>query len=101
MSFDSKSWISITNPQNTCGISLYVRNNLVRGETDMSKAIIRSMGFYVMGRSGEVQTGQTYFITSLSEGNSAEISAVNRSRCLEDMSGKGAELSRPRIERIS
>lgn len=29
------------------------------------------------------------------------MSAVNLSRCLEDMRGKGAELSSPRIDRMS
>ncbi len=44
---------------------------------------------------------QTYFITSRSEGNSEEMSEVILSRWREDISGKGAELSRPSKERMS
>lgn len=59
--------------------------------------------FYPHSDSGTnaAHTGQTYFITSRSDGSSAEMSAVSFSRWREDMSGKGAELSRPKMERMS
>lgn len=44
---------------------------------------------------------ETYFITSRSEGSSDEISDVSLSRWRDDISGKGAELSNPRRERMS
>jgi hypothetical protein len=40
-------------------------------------------------------------MTSRSEGSSDEMSDVSLSRCREDISGKGAELSSPRRERMS
>lgn len=67
-SFVSKSSMSMTNPQNGCGISLYVRNSR---------------------------------ITSRSDGSSDEISCANFWRWCDDMRGKGAEVSRPSIGRIS
>jgi hypothetical protein len=44
---------------------------------------------------------KTYFITSRSDGSSDEISEVSLSRWREDISGKGAELSRPRRDCMS
>ena len=40
-------------------------------------------------------------MTSRSDGSSDDMSDVSLSRCREDMSGKGAELSSPSRERMS
>lgn len=42
-----------------------------------------------------------HFMTSRSDGSSDDMSDVSLSRCREDMSGKGAELSSPSRERMS
>lgn len=97
ISLDSRSSMSITKPQKTWGISLYVRNNL-----EMLDAYAREVAPpHADGGTNAAHTGQTYFITSRSDGSSAEMSAVSFSRWREDISGKGAELSRPKMERMS
>lgn len=49
----------------------------------------------------ELQRGFTHLITSLSEGNSVVMSSVSFSICLGDMRGKGADVSSPKIDRMS
>lgn len=48
-----------------------------------------------------VGEGSPYFITSLSEGSSEVMSRVMRSRCLVDIRGNGADVSRPRMGLMS
>ena len=43
----------------------------------------------------------SYFMTSRSDGSSAEMSLTNFEMCLEDINGKGAVLSSPRMDCIS
>ena len=81
--------MSMTKPQNGCGISLYVRKSLEPGQPSP------------LPERPDSESNNTHFMTSRSDGSSDEMSKVNLSRWREDISGKGAELSRPSRERMS